>query len=161
MDSGTIIIGVIFVVICTAFFIGLSMSQKSRQRKILTDALQFVGVKPEEFGEYSMTGNVILGWLASGQEFFFYRKSAKAEKSSRISLGDIREIKLEKAMKSRSTPSGNYTYVDAINLRLSHTKQGQADVYLPLFNQDEDAQVGSELQVGQDWVNKVNSRLAS
>lgn len=161
MDSGTIIIGVIFVVICTVFFMGLSMSQKSRQRKILTDALQLVGLKPEELGEYSMTGNVILGWLVSGQEFFFYRKSAKAESCSRYNLTDLREIKLEKAMKSRQTPSGNYTYVDAINLRLSHSKQGQADVYLALYNQDEDAQVGSELQVGQEWVNKVNSRLAS
>lgn len=161
MDSGTIIIGVIFVVICIAFFMGLSMSQKSRQRKILTDALQLVGIKPEELGEYSMTGNVILGWLASGQEFFFYRKNAKVETSSRYSLADLREIKLEKAVKSRPTPSGNYTYVDGINLRISFAQQGKPDTYLPLFNQDEDAQVGSELQLGQDWVNKINARLNS
>lgn len=161
MDSGTIIISVIFVAVCTAFFMGISLSQKSRRRNILNNALQTVGVTQEVLGEYSMSGNVILGWLNGGQELFFYRNSSKGVQSRRVLLEDVRQIKLEKEVKSRPTASGNYTYVNSIQLRLLSAQQGKPDVYLPLFNQDEDAQVGSELAVGQDWEKRINSRLAS
>ncbi|MCF8237919.1 MAG: hypothetical protein K9I85_07160 [Saprospiraceae bacterium] len=159
MDIGTILIGVIFVAVCAAFFIGINLSQKARRRNIMAHALQIIGVTLEGVGDYSISGNVIIGWLNGEKEFFFYRNSSTGIRSWRISLQDIRQIQLVKEVKSRSTANGNYSFANSIQLRLISALQGKPDVFLPLFSQEEDAQVGSELEVGQDWEKKIRSRL--
>lgn len=158
MDSGTILISLIIFAVCAGFFLSISFAQKARHRKILHDALRTMQLAPNEIGEYTMDGNVILGWLAGGDEFYFYKNGPKGEISSRIRLADIREVKLEKEVKTRSTASGNYSFINSIHLRL-YSGSGKADIYLPLYRLDEDAQLGSELQVGQDWASRINSRL--
>ena len=159
MDLGTIIIGLIFVGISAAFFMVLHKTQHSRRRQVLANALSSSQIDPQDLGDHSMTGNVILGWLSGESELFFYRKGLQADKTWRIRLADLRMVKLEKEVKSRTTSSGNYSFVDAIKLRCLSSHSGQPDIYLPLFVQEEDAQVGSELKIGQEWTDKINSRL--
>lgn len=161
MDSGTILISVIMIAVCIAFFMGISFSQKARRRNILNSALQSVGATLDDLGEYSLCGNVIIGWLNGGNELFFYRKSSKGVQSRRILFADIHQARLEKEVRSRPTSSGSYSFVNTIQLRLMFSKHGTPEGYLPLFIQDEDAQVGSELEVGLDWEKRINSRLAS
>ncbi len=159
MDSGTIVISLIFFAVGAAFFLGISLSKKASNKKVLHDALQAVGMTPDGIGDLTMEGKMILGWVAGEKEFFFYRNSSNRPMSSRIRLEDVREVKLEKEVKSRPSANGNYSYINTIQLRIYPKHAGAGDTYLPLYKLDEDMQLGTELDLGRDWADRINSRL--
>lgn len=159
MEIGTWIIGGLVLAITAIFFLAVNRAKQNRDQEVLMKAMQMAGLAPGKLGAYTKSGNIILGWLTGEEELFYYRSSRKGEKALRIRMQDIREVKVEKEVRSRPSSTGSYSFVQTVNLRLTPSQSGKGDTLLLLYQQDEDAQLVNELEIGQEWASRINDRL--
>lgn len=159
MDTGTIIIGAIFVVLCFAPFILMGGSTKRRNKK-LGQGLQEIAIRHNgKVTSYECCGDFAIGLDEVSGFAFFYKKTKDKEVSKFVNLAEIRECKAINSGRTIKSAEGDYKSLDKLEIIFVPNPEKNSDMIWELYNMDDNMQQRGEVPFASLWAEKINELL--
>ena len=143
MDLGASITELVLVAICIAPFIimGRNKAKSKKQKRKAMTALAHKN--NHELGLFEVFGNLSLGMDTNKSQLFFIRKDNNGILEQSLPLSKFKTCVLNKI--------GTKDYVEKIELGLHTANKKQDDIYLLIFDNQNEFQLNGQLQWAEKW----------
>ncbi|QVY64900.1 hypothetical protein [Polaribacter sp. Q13] len=157
MDLGTIIIGIICIVICALPFVLTNKNKKKKEKELLDLLKDFAKEHNSEITNHEIGEHYAIGIDESKNAISFLQKTKEKNNLQYVDLTTIKSCEISNISKSLGK---NETTLDKLNLKLNAIDKNKPNVILEFYNSDISFQPVNEFDVIEKW-NKLIGNLLS
>lgn len=160
MDSGTIITGLIFILICIIIFWILSRSNQKREKELL-QALQLLAQENNhKISQYDTWSNTAIGIDNAANMIFMIRKINDQSTGLRVNLAEMQKCRMLVASRPQNNEAGSDKVIEKLELAFASSKKQTPETIVEFYNAAYDnAVLSGELQLLEKWQKIVNTRF--
>jgi hypothetical protein len=158
MDTSSILIGVITLVIWVIPFALVSRRNKKRSNrnlKLLSDWTTENKLKLDKIESHS---DFILGLDLTEKTFIFFKGSSE-NGIVKIPLFNVSQVQLVKETVVSNDNSVNNSRIISVYLEFAQKSSQSQSLQIELFCIEKNHQLSGEIQLGQEWVKQINNIL--
>jgi hypothetical protein len=158
MDTSSILIGVLTLIIWAIPFTLVSRRNKKRNNKnlkLLSDWSIENKLKLDKIESHS---DFILG-LDSTEKTFVFFKGSSENRIVKIPLFNVSQVQLVKETVVSNDNSVHNSRIKSVYLEFSQKNSQSQSLQIELFSIEKHHQLSGEIQLGQEWVKQMNSIL--
>ncbi len=160
MESYSLIIGVIFIILCIIPVWLFQRTQTRALRKLRRTFKQAMSKNDLSIIQSELWDNTYgIGVDDVKERLLYVRKMNESDDICVIDLTGIDKCSIQKKTHSASTGKSNYSIVDTLNLVLTYNNaEKQADV-LEFYDESKKLQMNGEEILVEKWKNIINSHI--
>jgi len=158
MDLGTIIIGVICIVLCALPFVLTNKNKKNKEKEVLNSLKDFARQHNSEIREHEIGECYGIGLDTAKNTISFLQKTKEDVKLQFIDLNTVKNSEINNLSKSIGR---NETTLDKLHLKLNVMGKNKSSIVLEFYNSDINFQPGTEFDSIEKWNKTINSLLIS
>jgi hypothetical protein len=158
MDTSSIIIGVVTLIICAIPFILVSRGNKKRHTEHLKLLSNWISENKLTLDKIETHSDFILG-LDSKEKTFVFFKASENNRVEKIRLNNISKVNLVKETVVLNDNNGINSRIKNVLLEFSLKSPSVQSIQFELFNIEKNHQLSGEIQLGQEWVKYLNNSL--
>lgn len=151
MEMGTIITGVIIIILCILPFVLLGSGRRKRQKQLLQSLQAAAAQQGGKIARHDCMRDAAIGMDDEARVLYFVKNDATQH-------FHLRSIKSCRAINNARTVDNNRV-IDQLALALLPAGNGQPDIQLEFYNQETDVQLTGELQLLEKWAQIVGAAL--
>lgn len=161
MDLGTLIIGIVFILICIIPFALMIINSRKKEKKQLNGLSDIAQKSKCKLSRYDFWHNSSIGIDDTAYMVFFTRKSKDIETSQQINLTEIKTCRVLNSTRTWSSNDGNNKVIDKLELAFSFHDNQKHEVALEFYNADYDSlTLSGELQLVEKWCGIMNDKIS-
>lgn len=154
MDTPTIIIGLIVLIICILPFLIGSKKARLEAKNNLNRLNEFAKESNGNITQYQSWINTIIGLDQNKKILYFIRKVNGNE--TKIAI-EMNEIKMSLVMITRSSFNSN---IETVKLSLESLNKSESKIILEFYDAEFDGlTITGQLQIANEWEKKINDLL--
>lgn len=160
MESYSLIIGVIFIILCIVPVWLFQRTQTRALRKLTKTFKQAISKNDLSIIQSELWNNTYgIGVDAAKGRLLYVRQMNDSEDVCVIDLSGIDKCSIQKKSHSASNGKSNYSIVDTLNLVLSYNiAERKADV-LEFYDESKKLQMNGEEMLVEKWKNIIDSHI--
>lgn len=159
MDLPSIIIGVVFIILCIMPIVFLSANRKRKFNQLL-DALKALAAENNtEPGDFESSGEFMLALDNNKSNFLFCKREKDEFFSKAIALEGVSHCKVVETTKSVNTPEGQYQMIDKLEMYFQFGNSGKSTDIVEIYKAENDMQLGEEIKLIENWAKKINQLI--
>ncbi|SHE47392.1 hypothetical protein SAMN05444274_101451 [Mariniphaga anaerophila] len=160
MNSGTIIITIIFLAIVSLPFV-ISGNKRKKQKKNLLGKLSELAKKENcTITQHEFCGDFVIGLDNQNNYLFFYKKVENKEVQQSANLTDFSSCRVLKAIKTMGEKKEQYHVINKLELCFYPLAKSQPDVLIEFYNTDYDRlTLTGEIQLAEKWEKLLNEKM--
>lgn len=160
MDSGTIIITLIFIAVVTAPFILTGYNKNKKKKGLLGQLEEMAGKEDCNISYHEFCCNFVIGLDETKNHLFFYKKAENQEFAKSINLQNYNSCKMYNSNRTVGEKKEKYYVVDRLELIFYPAGKETPEVSIEFYNDDYDRlTLSGELQLAEKWEKLLNERL--
>ena len=160
MDSVTIVIGAVLLLLCVVFYVLNINSKKKKERQMLQILEGVAGSADCRISKYDILNHAIIGFDESSKSVLVSRNVAGEESSQIINLGEIQRCRVAELRRSVGTKEGTIKAFDRIDLVFVNKNKNKPDVSVEFYNATIDRlTLAGELQLADKWCKIVTEQI--
>ena len=160
MDSGTLIIAILFILVCSIPFV--IMGSKKREKQFLRMLLEMAGKNNGKLSTYDFLTHAAIGIDDRANMIFFVKKVYNMETHQLVTLHKIQKCCVITATRNGSNEDGIFKIIDKLELVFEHRDKRKADTILEFYNADYSSPtLTGELQLVEKWCKMLNDKIAA
>jgi len=156
MNLGTIIIGIVCIVLCALPFVLTSRNKKKKEKQLLNALSDFAKQNNSEITKHEVNQYFAIGLDESKNTISFLRKTRDNNKFLFVDLTSIKKCEINNISKSLNN---NEKTIDKLNLNLSTFNKKEPNITLEFFNADLSFQLANEYDSIENWNTIINKIL--
>ncbi|PZD78524.1 hypothetical protein [Mesonia sp. K7] len=145
MDLGSILIGVIMVLICIAPFMLMMISRKKKEQQMLQNLQSMVTQGQAELSEQEVCGNYAIGIDKTKNSLFFYQKTEEDSKQEKIELSQIDHCQLIHQKTSKKE------VIEQLGLSFFPKDKKQTPIHWVFYDMNVNTHLNGELASVKKW----------
>lgn len=149
MDSTSLTIGIILVIICVLPFILFSVSNSKKRKKRIQNLVKIATENNATIQEKDDWNQSIIGIDKTNKMLFFSKKSEEFDKFISINISELLKCRIERT-------ENNHKVLEKLELEL--TFASKPTIVLEFFNKNETRLILNEIEIIQKWqllLNKI------
>lgn len=147
MDSTSLTIGIILVIICVLPFILFSVSNSKKRKKRIQNLVKIAKDNNATIQEKDDWNQSIIGIDKTNKMLFFSKKSEEFDKFITINISELLKCRIERT-------ENNHKVLEKLELEL--TFASKPTVVLEFFNKNESRLILNEIEIIQKWQTLLN-----
>ena len=147
MDSTSLTIGIILVIICVLPFILFSVSNSKKRKKRIQNLVKKAKESNATIQEKDDWNQSIIGIDKTNKMLFFSKKSEEFDKFITINISELLKCRIERT-------ENNHKVLEKLELEL--TFASKPTVVLEFFNKNESRLILNEIEIIQKWQTLLN-----
>ncbi|MFC0605165.1 hypothetical protein [Winogradskyella pulchriflava] len=155
MDLGTILTGMVCVVICASPFVLIGIGRKKKEKQFLTVLKNIAKKHESEITQYEICGSYAIGVDETKKTLIFVEKTEDAYKEQFVDLNSVIDCKTANVYRSIK---GN-KIIQRLALQLSFADRLKHEVVLEFYNADVNYQLNGEFETIERWNKTINNVL--
>ena len=159
IDLGTIITGVLALLICILPFALDYKSRKKKENNLLQPLKKIAQKQNYQINEYEAGRNFIIGIDKAKKNVFFYKEEQDKITERFIDLATIQDCKVITSHKAMNNTKGSYKVVIKLELSFVSINQGKTEQTWEFYNADVSSQLNGEIQLIEKWSKLINKQL--
>lgn len=158
MEIGSTIVGTIIIIICIAPFVVMYHNQRKKEKIMLQSLNQIAQQHNCSISQHEFCGAFVLG-IDNVRNFVFFLLQDKEVISQFVDLSEIQTCRAEKKARSSKNTMGELSLIERIELCFIPANKNKAEIKLPIFDEESNLKLSSELQFVDKWSKQINDRL--
>lgn len=159
MDFGSVLIGMLVLVLCAVpFFI----DYRNRRKKKNIFLLNLNSIAEQQncvISQAEFCNDFVLGIDENKNFIFFYKQKKEESIAQYVDLGKIKACQTVKKTRSIKRNNDNIVITEKVNLSFMPATNGNGEMKFELYDEDINLQLSGELQVADKWAKQINNRL--
>ena len=151
MEMGTIITGVIIIILCILPFVLLGSGRRKRQKQLLQSLQTTAAQQGGKITRHDCLRDAAIGIDDAARTLYYVKNDTTAH----FRLHDFRACRIV----NTAHTVGSNRVVDQLALVLTPAVNGLAEVQLEFYNAEADIQLSGELQLLEKWAQIVGAAL--
>jgi hypothetical protein len=147
MDSTSLTIGIILLIICVLPFILFSVNNRKKRNKRIQNLVKKAKESNATIQEKDDWNQSIIGIDKTNKMLFFSKKSEEFDKFITINISDLLKSRIERT-------ENKHNVLEKLELEL--TFASKPTVVLEFFNKDETRIILNEIEIIQKWETLLN-----
>jgi hypothetical protein len=147
MDSTSLIIGIILLIVCVLPFILFSVNNSKKRKKRIQNLIQKAKENNATIQEKDDWNQSIIGIDKTNKMLFFSKKSEEFDKFISINISELLKSRIERTENKNKVLE---------KLELELTFASKPTVVLEFFNKDETRILLNEIEIIQKWQTLLN-----
>ena len=147
MDSTSLTIGIILLIVCVLPFILFSVINSKKRKKRIQNLIQKAKENNATIQEKDDWNQSIIGIDKTNKMLFFSKKSEEIDKFISINISELLKCRIEKT-------ENKHNVLEKLELEL--TFASRPTIVLEFFNKDETRLILNELEIIQKWQTLLN-----
>lgn len=161
MDKNSLIIGLVLLFISIAPLYLISLNRKNKKKKMLQLLSTFAEKYNCIISQYDICSEKIIGMDETKKFVFFLAKENDSTVENYIDLSGIKNCKMVHSTKTIKENEESQKITDHIELCFTYLNSSKPEVKWEFYNQENNSQISSELQVVQKWSKLISRNLKS
>lgn len=162
MDSGTIIIAILFILVCSIPFVIMGRNNKKREKQFLRTLSEMADKNNCKLSNHDFLAHAAIGTDFDAKMIFFIKKVNNIETHQVVTLAEIQSCKLINATRTGSNEDGLFKIIDKLELMLEHCNKNKAKTILEFYNAGYSSPtLTGELQLAEKWCKMINDKVVS
>lgn len=159
METGTIIISTILIVICILPFILISRSTRKKEKQLKKLLESSVSKNNGKLTDYVINNNFALGLDSNAKQIYYYKKTQETEYFQKVNLNEIKSCEVKKNTKRIKEGKSNYELIQRVSLMFTNA-EGTIVEQFELYDDDGNSQLNGEIALADNWKQKVGDLLS-
>lgn len=160
MNSGTIIVTIVFLVIVILPFILTGYSRKNKKKSMFSKVNEMAQDNSFTITNHEICGDLIIGIDEISNHLFFYKNRDGLEHAAMINLRDFQSCKILNSNRTERFKKKNYYIVDKLELCFHPKNANEPSVLLEIYNDEHDSlTLTGELQLIEKWEKMLNEKF--
>ena len=147
MDSTSLTIGIILLIVCVLPFILFSVINSKKRKKRIQNLIQKAKENNATIQEKDDWNQSIIGIDKTNKMLFFSKKSEEIDKFISINISELLKCRIEKT-------ENKHNVLEKLELEL--TFASRPTIVLEFFNKDETRLILNEIEIIQKWQTLLN-----
>lgn len=147
MDSTSLIIGIILLIVCVLPFILFSVNNSKKRKKRIQNLIQKAKENNATIQEKDDWNQSIIGIDKTNKMLFFSKKSEEFDKFISINISELLKSRIERTENKNKVLE---------KLELELTFASRPTIVLEFFNKDETRLILNEIEIIQKWQTLLN-----
>lgn len=156
MDSGTAIVGIICLLVCTLPFVYGSMNRKKKDRKVLEALNSIATIQKCKITQHDICHNYGIGIDENENFAFFQLKNGKEFEPTYVDLATVNNCSINKITR---TAVNNEKLIEQLHLEFSSKQKNGKPMRFEFFNADKYFQLSDEIKMINKWNEIINNQL--
>lgn len=162
MDSGTIIIAILFILVCSIPFIIMGRNSKKREKQFLRTLLEMAHKNNGKLSTCDFLTHAAIGIDNDTNLVFFVKKVNHIETHQLVTLHEIQKCNMITATRNASNEDGIFKIIEKLELAFEHRDKRKADTILEFYNAAYSSPtLTGELQLAEKWRKIINDKIAA
>ena len=159
MDSATLIIAVISIVICSLPFVIGRNNRKKREGALLSEIKTLSSNKSIQLNKYELLSNFIIGLDEKINILCFLRKKETGNHFLEVDLSNYTKIEVQQSNHQEGENNNTRIVIDQLVLKFLSKSSSDKIVLIELYNRTETQNLSGEFQLAQEWAQFLNNRI--
>ena len=160
MDSGTIIITIIFIAVIVLPFVLTSLSKNRKKSKMLQKISEMASGVNSVVSEHEFCSDFVVGLDHQLNYIFFYKKNDNREVTQHLNLSGYKSCKAVTYSHTIREDKSQYHVTDKLELCFYPIDKEKPEVSLDVYNSEFDRlTLTGELQFVEKWEKMMNERI--
>jgi hypothetical protein len=159
MDSATIIIAVISIVICSLPFVIGRNNRKKREGALLSEIKTLSSNKAIQLNKYELLSNFIIGLDEKTNVLCFLRKKETGNHFLEVDLAKYAKVEVQQNNHQEGENNHTRTVIDDLVLKIHPKSSSDKIVHIELYKRSETQNLSGEFQLAQEWSQFLNNRI--
>jgi type VI protein secretion system component Hcp len=159
MDSATIIIAVISIVICSLPFVIGRNNRKKREGALLSEIKTLSFNKAIQLSKYELLSNFIIGLDEKANVLCFLRKKETGNHFMEVDLTKYIKVEVQQSNHQEGENNNTRSVIDDIVLKFHPKSSTDKITLIELYNRTETQNLSGEFQLAQEWTQFLNNRI--
>lgn len=159
MDSATIIIAVISIVICSIPFVISRYYRKKTEGALLSEIKTLSSNKAIQLSKYELLSNFIIGLDEKANVLCFLRKKETGNHFLEVDLAKYTKVEVQQNNHQESENNNTRTVIDQLVLKFHPKSSPDNIVLIELYSQKEAQNLSGEIRLAQEWAQFLNNRI--
>ena len=160
MDSGTIIVTIIFLAIVIIPISLTGYSRKKKQKNLFLTLTEMAKADNFSLTHHEFCGDFIIGLDETSNQLFFYKKGETNEIAVKINLKDFRNCRIFNSKRGIGSKEDHYDVIDKLELCFYPKDKTNPNVLVEIYNDEHDSlTLSGELQLIEKWDKMLNERM--
>jgi hypothetical protein len=159
MDTGTIIVSIVFIALCTLPFIFIGRGRRIREKAQYNSLVDFANRQGGNITAHEFIGDTILGLDEAGMSAFFAKSNPQPEDYIHLKLSEITHCKVNTVSHSTKTREGQTTVIEKIELSFFPALKQQPVTSLEVYNTEQSSFLSNELLLSESWATRINTLI--
>ncbi|UEG49547.1 hypothetical protein LK994_12975 [Ferruginibacter lapsinanis] len=158
MDSGTTIIGLMFLLFCVIIFMVMISNNRKKEKKLLQSLENMAKENKCKIVQFDIWNNSVIGIDDATSVLFAIRNAKEESISSQIDLSEMKSCRVEKT--NRVTDDNDFKEIEKLELVFTHKDKTIPDIFLHFYNREYDTgSLSGELQLIEKWNTIANNTI--
>lgn len=159
MDQETAVMTAIIILICAFPFVLLGLKQRSKKQGMLNKIKTLATAQGCTITESSCEAGIAIGIDGAAGRLFFYKSLDEGEQLYQIDLGMYGQCSPLKATSLKGKGNDKYEVIDKLGLSLKPRDKSKDEAVVILYDANESAHLGTQIQLMEKWVAILNANL--
>jgi hypothetical protein len=160
MDSGTLIITIVFLVIVIFPFAVTGYSRKKKKKNLFCKLTEMAQTDNSSITQHEFCGDFVIGLDETANQLFFFKKRETTEIAVKINLKDFRKCSKFCSKREIGSKKEHYDVIDKLELCFYPKDRTIPNVLIEIYNDEHDSlTLSGELQLIEKWEKMLNDRM--
>ncbi|WP_299779317.1 hypothetical protein [uncultured Formosa sp.] len=160
MNTGTIILSVVFIIICALPFILSTRNSRKRKNDMLKALKALAEIKQASITKHEAGSDFVIGLDEPKNMVFFFKKNKEKTIKASLDLSDYKECRTLKFGKNLNSKSKSHA-IDTLKLEFIPKDKTVTESQFEFYNEDINIQLSGELQIINTWQPLIQQRIAA
>lgn len=161
IDLGTIIIGIVFILICITPLIIMHINKIRKNNKMLHLLAENAEKNNCKISQYEFYGDFVLGKDNEKDFVFFLKQNSSETTFQSVDLNEIQACKVAEKARSVKNNKDSTSIIEKLELCFIPKNKDKGETKFELFNELNNVQLTGELQLADKWSKQINTSLRS
>ena len=162
MDLGTIITGIVIILICIIPFVLMSINNNKKEKRLLHGLFNLAQKNNGKITRHDLWDNAMIGIDDTTNQIFFIRKVKDIETAKQVDLAEIQKCRVVENSRTISKKDSNHKVTDQIELVLTYHDKRNNETILEFYNANYDSfMLKGEFQLAEKWSSIFNDAVSA
>lgn len=156
MDSGTTIIGLMFLLFCVIIFMVMISNNRKKEKRLLQSLEKLAKENNCKIVQFDIWNHSVIGIDDATSVLFAIRNAKEESITSRVDLSEIRSCRIDKTCRESVDNE-----IEKLQLVFTNKNKNRPDTLLHFYNREYDTgSLSGELQLIEKWNTIANNTIA-
>jgi len=159
MDSATIIIAAVSLLICSLPFVIGRNNRKKRENALLNELKTNAKSRSIQLTKHELISNFVIALDEVSNILYFLNKKASGDHFLELNLANYTNCELQQRAHQEGENGNTRSVIDQLMLKFQPADQADKIVLIEIYNRTETQALSGEFQLAQEWVKLLNERF--
>lgn len=159
MFTATAFIGSLFILICLIVFVRLSISNRKKEQRLITQLKQLASEANTSIGQYDCWDVLAIGMDTTASRIWMVKNTTDLPVICQVNLAEVLRCDIIKANRIVENPADEYREIGRIELAFVLKDKSKPMIKMEFYNfETGGSSLSGELQLAEKWCSIVNKK---